>query len=408
MTAANSSNQELIPRRQTLLPIIAAWALCGNERSPTRVSEWINQLTALSTLSLATPYLAPDVNTFAAKIIAVRRYQASVIAQCDSTHSASKDSNAKPQVEHVFGLAKNCCALLVNDLLSNKANFAGLIDAEACAPIFVNCIEAWGGASKLAKQLAVNEYPINTSQGVQEMTQIYRLFDSKLKEALEVENAERKCSKHMIECMDAIYTAVVLQLIQLDSTTRLSPYESESRSSMVGERIADMDRMLRNYEHYSRLLNVPSDAEMKAKRLGFYSNLLNGCKGVTDSSDYGYVIRMCTSIMSYLSYSKEHRTDEFIPGGNDITNIFAEIVSLSCKFVVHPIERKRVLTKVYNDARQFFDKSDKKRFGVVDEASLLGAIRLELKELGTDNEADIEAFLESLEKGYSKKRRNAF
>ena len=135
---ADGSNESLAPRHETFQPIIAAWALCGNVHSQGRVSEWINQLTALSQAMPHLPYLSPDVNTFAAKIIATRRYQASLINiypdknAVDASLPDQKEEYAQNDLELVFKLARNCTELLNKDLMSDMTNFVGLVDADSC------------------------------------------------------------------------------------------------------------------------------------------------------------------------------------------------------------------------------------------------------------------------------------
>ena len=385
-------NKCLVPRHQTFQPIIAAWALCGNEHSPARVSEWINQL---SILSASVPNLKPDINTFAAKVIATRRYQAAVVNHCLSKDS---DQYTLPDAERAFSLAQNCYKLLVDDLLKEATNLAGLIDEGVCAPVFVNCIEAWGDVSRLAKQLDINQPAVNPTEGVREMINVLRMFDDKVERAFSLNN------KQTLECTRYVYTAVMHELIRLDSTSSLNTnVEGTPPSSIAVERIADIERMLRNYENYSRRMsrNESSDATVKARRIEFYQEILRGCRNVTSSTDYGHVIRICCAVMDYLSYSREHCVDEFSTGGHDITNLFVEIVPLTCKCVVHPRERKILLTKVFDNASQFFYRGDKPQFGFVDKASLIGAMRVAL----TDVDADMESFLETLEKQLPKRRR---
>ena len=340
------------------------------------------------------PYLTPDINTFAAKVIATRRYQATVVDQC---LSKACEQHAFPEIEHAFALAENCCNLLVDDLLKETTNFTGLIDAEVCAPVFVNCIEAWGDASCLTKQLDNNQSTFNSTRGVQEMMNVLRIFDDKVERAFSLNN------KKTLECIRDVYTAVVHELNRLDSTSSLQTNDESSPPSIAVERIGDIERMLRNYENYSRHLsmNQSSDATMKVRRLDFYEEILRGCTGVTSATDYGHVIRICCVVMDYLTYSREHCVDEFTTGGHDITNLFVEIVPLACRCAVHPRERKLVLTKVFDNACQFFYRGDKQQFGFVDKASLIGAMRLAL----TDLDGDTESFLQTLEERQPKQRR---
>ena len=395
--SADQPNSGLAPREETLQPIIAAWALCGNERSTARVAEWINQLAALSATM---PMLTPDLNMFTAKVIANRRYQASVIKRCfakaiESTET--KEQDAPEAVKLTFELAQRCCELLVDDLLSDKTNLAGLMDANACAPIFTNCIEAWGEAACLAKQLRINEYGLNLNHGVREMINICRHFESKVGMTLKLNQDGEKSNRHIIECIGDIFTAVVHQLSQLDTTSPLQLSESDDPpGSIVGERIPDVERMLRSYEQYTRLLNGSSDLDMKAKRLEFYGVILRGLRGVNATSDYGHVVRLCCVVMDYLSYSRECRDEEFTLGGDDMTDLYTEMVSLISNCTVNPRERKLLLTKVFNKASPFFDQLEdkKKQFGIVDKSKLIGAIRLALG-------GDAESFLEDLEKRQS-------
>ena len=346
------------------------------------------------------PMLTPDLNMFAAKVIATRRYQASVIKRCSKKaieSAETKEQDVQQAVKLAFELAQGCCELLADDILSKKTNLAGLMDSDSCATIFTNCIEAWGEAARLAKQQSIHEYGLNLNHGVREMINICRLFESKVGMTLKLNQEREKCNRHTIECIGDIFTAVVLQLSQQDNTSPLQLSESdEPPGSIVGERIPDVERMLRSYEQYTRLLNGSSDLDMKAKRLEFYGVILRSLKGVTATSDYGHVIRLCCAVMDYLSYSRECRDDEFTLGGNDITDLYAEMVSLISNCTVNPRERKLLLTQVFNKASEFFDQleNEKKQFGVVDKSKLIGAIRLALG-------GDAESFLDELEKRQS-------
>ncbi|KAL7487079.1 hypothetical protein ACHAW6_012673 [Cyclotella cf. meneghiniana] len=408
--AADRSNTSMTPRHQTFRPIIASWTLCGNELSPRRVTEWLNQLTALST---AMPYLSPDINTLSSKIIAWRRWQASVIEHSlrnsltymeDKLYNSSFSSESDTEVDNAFHLARNCRKSL-EEVLSEKTNFAGLVDAEACAPMFVSCIAAFGDASRLAKQNAVNGSMSILSLGVQEMIKVARLFDSKLDKALQVNTGEKGFNKHTIQCIGEIYSEVAAWLHQLDSTSSLKPCDESyiSKMSIFEERLADIERMLRLYEFYSRtqVLNGSSDVECKTTRLNFYKNILRGCNCIQDSSNYGNVVRICNLIMDYLVWSKEHREDEFINGGDDISDLFVDIVLTTGKCAIHPRERKLVLKKVYENACHFFDHDDKAtRFGQVDRSSLMGSMRHALVDVD-----DSESFLRTLEEQNLKQRR---
>jgi hypothetical protein len=105
--------------------------------------------------------------------------------------------------------------------------------------------------------------------------------------------------------------------------------------------------------------------------------------------------------MDYLVWSEEHRVDEFTTGGDDISDMFVDIVSITGKCAIHPRERKLVLTKVYENACQFFDHDDKTtRFGRVDRSSLMGSLRHALVDV-----ADSESFLRTFEEQPLKQRR---
>ncbi|KAL3799537.1 hypothetical protein HJC23_008664 [Cyclotella cryptica] len=405
MLAADRSNEDLTPRHETFHPIIASWTLCGNELSPRRVTEWLNQLTALST---AMPYLSPDINTLASKIIAWRRFQArtilTTIEEKTNNTSFANERDLSSEVDNAFQLARNCCNSL-EEILSENTNFAGLVDAEACAPIFVNCIAAFGDASRLAKQGAIEDPEFSLRLGVQDMIKVTRLFDSKLDKALQVSKGETGVNKHTIQCIGEIYSEVASWLHHLDSTSTVNPGHESSiaKMSIFGERIADIERMLRRYEYFSRnqALSGSSDVDCKTTRLNFYKEILRGCKGIQNSSDHGNIVRICNLIMDYLVWSEEHRVDEFTTGGDDISDLFVDITLITGKCAIHPRERKLVLTKVYENACQFFDHGDKTtRFGRVDRSNLIGSLRLALADVD-----DRESFLRSFEEQSLKQRR---
>jgi hypothetical protein len=77
----------------------------------------------------------------------------------------------------------------------------------------------------------------------------------------------------------------VCQLQELDALST----SKDNSISFVGDRIADVERMLRNYELSVRssMLNGTFDSEIEATRVGFFGKILQGLKGVNASSDYG-------------------------------------------------------------------------------------------------------------------------
>jgi hypothetical protein len=405
MMAAKETNDRLTPRQQTFRPIIAAWTLSGNQSSPARVSEWVNQLTQLS---FVMPNLGPDIDTLAAKVIVWRRCQIALLEQLSQKALASTAENnifatSDQDIELAFQLARSCCKSLEEVL--EKTNFAGLLDAEATAPMFTSCIAAWGDASRLAQQAGIKDGKFRPLVGVRDMIKVACLFDSKLEKAVAVKRAENSCGKHTIQCIGQIYSEVIAQLHQLDCTSSLAHDDEDSvntDASVFGERIADVERLLRLYEYYSRseLESGSSDTEVNAARLRFFKDVLVGCQCVSASSDYGHVLRICNFIIDSLSWSKDYRTYEF-GTCDDISSIFVDIALIAGKCVKHPMERKRVLSKIFDNASQYFDHKEKTDLSLrVDRSSVIGGMRLAL--VGID---DAESFLTSFEERPPMQRR---
>lgn len=241
----NGSDPDFSLRQQTFNPIIAGWALCGNESSPQRVADWINQLTAISQ---TIPSLNPGLDTMFVKALAWRRYQE---REC-------LDDN-----ELTLQIARKCSGCMVE---AQKMSFEELVASEACSTLYVNVIKAWGNVSKQVSSQHFL-YPINAA--VNEMMNAVPIFDSK-RHDVDVQD-ETQLQKKMLHCMGDIYTEAVCQLQELDALS----ISKDNSISFVGDRIADVERMLSNYELFVRssMLNGTFDSEIEATRVRFFGKI---------------------------------------------------------------------------------------------------------------------------------------
>jgi hypothetical protein len=392
-------------RVETFHPIIAAWTMCQFERAPARVKEWIDQLTGLSATNSR---LKPSLNTLSAQIISCRNVQAGIVSKANETKQSSfgdenavesvnvgDKSNMLRDVEMTFAAAENCMQNLKDLFPRSKLN--GVQDTVAMLSMLTHTVEAWGCASRFALLNPTGSPSLDASHGVHEMLKITRLFDSKIN-GEETDEGEAHTILHL---MGETYAEVISQLHHIDAAS-----DSDTMTACYFSReLADVEKMLHDYEFYSRS-HFPHGnftPESKALRRRIYKEALRGCAGVKSSADYGHVVRLCRLIMEQLSWLDERCLDS--ENGNvkdDITDIFVDIALLAGKTVRNPHERTYVLTVMWNNATHFFERRKKHEgssYATVDKARLIGAMRMAME----DSELT-EPFLRNFDKRPPKRR----
>jgi len=398
--AISSSSQT---RLDTFHPIIASWALCRLERAPDRVQEWNNQLSAISETK---PQLKPSLDTLSAQITAWKNVQAGIMAKLSQTEQPPSEktmisnSEVRRDAGMIFSAAKNCKQFLEEiyangSRLDDSSNIA--TDAMAFTNMFSDTIEAWGCASRFALLLPTNcSESLDPSQCVDEMLNIGRLFDDKINADVAEENTH-----HILRVVGRSYSEIASQMHQIDSI--LDPEEA---TTYVGRKIIDIEKMLRDYDLYSRKHFAQSSSfanENKSVRHRFYKEVLHGCTGVKSLKDHDHVVNACNLIMDHLSW----QDGQCQRGGGgsreveDVTEIYTTIAQLMGTAVTCPDERMDSLTSVYNNARTFFEKRKKfnaSSYATVDRARLLGAMRMAM-----DEYESTERFIDSFDKPRGRK-----
>ena len=197
------------------------------------------------------------------------------------------------------------------------------------------------------------------------------------------------------------YAEIASQMHQIDSAVD----SDDATICYFLLKFAHVERMLRDYEFYSRKHFSQSSSftsESKAVRHRLYKEILRGCSGVKSPRDYGHVIRVCKLIMDHLTWQDEQcwrgggRVEE------DITDIFVDIAHLTGTVVKSPHERMYVLTMIHNNASRFFERRKKfeaSSYATVDRARLIGAMRMAMGESELT-----EPFLRNFDKRKPKKR----
>jgi hypothetical protein len=177
---------------------------------------------------------------------------------------------------------------------------------------------------------------------------------------------------------------------------------STTRTPFFSREIADVERMLYEYDLYSRTHypegNFTIDSNAIRHRL--YKEILRGCAGMKSSADYGHIIRLCRLIMDQLSWLDERCLDNNIFSGNtngnytnfvkdDITDIFVDMALLAGTAITNEHERTYVLSVMWNNAKHFFEwnntrydggSSSNSNYATIDKARLIGAMRMAMKD----------------------------
>ena len=395
-------------RLETFHPIIAAWALCQVDRAPARVKEWIHQL---SGLSATMPHLKPDLNIISAEIISWMNVQAGIIAKANQTKKSSlssssegrlngisldsplqtSDENKVPQdVEMVFVAAKNCMQCLQTVLSAQPERSQ---DIEALTSMVINTIQTWGYASQFALlHPATLSATLDTSYGVHEMLNVAKLVigrtesdDNKNDDIFDDE--ERAYINFQL--LGQSYAEIISQLHQIDSASE-APSMEVSSFSYFSREIAHVERILNEFDVQSKKIS-PQDnfsSESTELRIRLYKEILIGCARLTSPSDFGHVMRLCKLIMDQLLWQEANCC--CVESGNnrnghihlpDITSLYADMALLMGTIVPVPQERTYVLTIIWQNAKQFFrPKSDRSTYATVNQARLIGAMRMAMGE----------------------------
>eukprot|EP00578_Thalassiosira_sp_NH16_P005449 CAMPEP_0181132354 /NCGR_PEP_ID=MMETSP1071-20121207/30950_1 /TAXON_ID=35127 /ORGANISM="Thalassiosira sp., Strain NH16" /LENGTH=1560 /DNA_ID=CAMNT_0023218681 /DNA_START=227 /DNA_END=4909 /DNA_ORIENTATION=- len=366
-------------RLATFHPIIAAWALCQFEHAPTRVKEWMNQLEVLSSVK---PHLKPDLSTLSAQIVAWWSVQAGLMTRLEESGKSSSEENLNNSssvdcrdMEIVFASAQNCTRYL-GEIRSNWSELGSSQDVTAMVLMLALTVEAWGSASRFALLHPTSSVQLDTSHGVHEMLRIARFFDDEINQD-EPNEEQAQLTLHL---MGEVFVEVVSQLRRIDSSVIES--DDSMGKSYFFEEIPDVERMLRDYEFYSRKHFSSSNftSESVALRHRFYKELLRGCARVQSSADYGHCVRLCRLIMDHLSWQDEQCHDSGDGRAKeDITDVYVDIALLMGTVVKSEHEKMYVLTTAHNNADRFFEKrrkSEASNYAEVDQARLIGAMRM--------------------------------
>lgn len=397
----------VIPRLKTIKPIVAAWALCGDERAPKRVKDWIDQLTMLSETTL--PHLRPGLDIFAAHVVAWRQHQMSKMKELE----IPAEDIPRDDLGAIFSAAQNCSDSL-EEIIGKNEMHANTRDVNSYTTMFTNVIQAWGAASISAVPLSSESDHFTPSRGVNQILKTIhllesvaaipdtKLFDEDVNElqSIEIEQS-REHKVFLFECMEEVFAEALEQLCRIDDSMREKNVSDETHpgKSFFLENIFEVEKMLRYYESQSRKVSTPDDPTSHdiARCCELYKKVLRGCMGVTCSHDYGHVVRISSAIMDFISW----RNDQFLTSDakrgqtNDITDLYYDIARLVGKVVLNQHEKQMALTEVFNRASQFFNQSHGEKtssaFATVDKAALIGAMRLAVE--GSFDDATTESFM---------------
>ena len=371
------------------------------------MKEWNEQLSAVG--------IEPDLSTLSAQIVAWKNVQDGKVKRINEApkiertyplqeNGSDQGHGMQMDVETVFTAAQNCTKFL-GEILQDR-NMSCVEDpqnAAALLSMFTHTIQAWSCASQFSLLHPTSSISLDASHGVSKMLDIGRVFHTKLCD----DNSE-EYSQHVLSLMGQVYSEIAIQLQRIDSAECSSSDEANTVSHFCYE-IADIERMLRDYEIYSRihLQSSTFTSASKAIRFALYKDTLRGCTAVKSPRDYGHVIRLCNLIMDHVSWQNKNCHE--IRSGNDqgadkddITDIFVNIAFLTQTVVENAHERMYVLTAVYKNASPFFAQKKKfqvSSYAVVDRARLIGAMR---KAMG-DSELT-EPFLHNFEERRQKRK----
>ncbi len=411
ISATVGLQSSVIPRLQTIKPIVAAWTLCGDERAPKRVKDWIDQLTMLSESSL--PHLRPGLDMLAAQIVAGRQHQISKLKELELFAADIHHDD----LSAIFSAAQSCSDSL-EEIIENHESHTNTRDMNSYTTMFTNVIQAWGAASISAVSVSSESDHLAPSRGVNQILKTIRLLESIAAvpdrscsdddvsnfQSIEIEQS-REHKAFLSELMGEIFAEALYQLGRIDTAVREKNDNDKMHPGKCFflEHIFDVERMLRYYESQSRKVSSPDDPAFVdiARCRKLYKEVLNGCMGVTCSHDYGHVIRISSAIMDFISWRNDQSLFSEAKRGqsNDITDLYCDIAGLVGKVVLNKHEKHMALTEVFNRASQFFnqghcDKSSS-AFATVDRAALIGAIRLAVE--GSFDKATTESFMGSFE-----------
>lgn len=391
-------------------PIIAAWAASGWE--PRRVRDWIDELASASSSESLPSLDPPDLEFRAFEVIANGSYLARLTA--DAGELTEQDSSATDQVEKIFHCARTMSRLVVDLLPARQIQVSDFVVATT---VLREAVIAWGNASQSTRFLPHDTRPeLDASISVDEMLRISKMLystDSQL--CFEQETIGHQQGVHNI--MGDVFAETVRQLHQVDKflgdgeTNKEDLLHCGRTRRFFVDKIAHVERMLREYESYSRehlsQSSVSVSSVGRSTRLELYRQILVGCHQCYagsdgTGSDFGHVARLSKLIMDQLSYQHESCHVKFTDR-EDITDIYVDIASLMGSTITESEVKMNVLRQVFNNASVFFAR--KKRFESsnyckVDKHRIIGALRVAM---GSDSELT-EPFIRSIERDTQKKR----
>ena len=392
-------------------PIIAAWAASVWE--PRRVRDWIDELDSASSSESLPRLDPPDLEFRAFEVIANGSYLARLAA--DAGELTEQGSAATDQIEKIFHCARTMSRLVIDLLSEKQIQFS---EFDVATTVLREAVMAWGNASQTTRFLPHDTRPeLDASISVDEMLRIakflYDSTDSQL--CFEQETIGHQQGVHNI--MGGVFAEMVRQLHHSDKSLGVGDTNTEdllhcgrSRRFFV-DKIAHVERMLREYDSYSRehlsQSSVSVSSVGRSTRLELYRQILVGCHQAYagsdgSGSDFGHVARLGKLIMDQLSYQHESCHVKFTDR-EDITDIYVDIACLMGSTITESEVKMNVLRQVFNNASVFFAR--KKRFESsnyckVDKHKIIGALRVAM---GSDSELT-EPFIRSIERESQQKR----
>jgi len=346
---------------ETFRPIIDAWALCGSEQAPARVTEWIN---SLAQLGATKPHLKPDWNILSAQITAWRNVQAGLMTRLKEPAVESifeKNSidggsveTTEERFKTIFSLAQSCSQFLEVVHSDWSAYLDSPREEQAMVSMFTNTVKSWGCASRAALLCREKSDSCDdVSHCVDEMMKIARYFDADL------DSEDKSDKEDVLYSMRESFAEIISQLLQIDSAMVDSDIMS---TSYFFQEMAEVERMLRGYDSYSQsqLSHSDNTPKINALRHRMYREVLHGCASVKSPDHYDSIIGICRLIMDHLAMQNDaHQFHDNVRDGDakvDITHIYVDMALLVGTIVKDEDERMDFLADLHNNASQFFQR----------------------------------------------------
>jgi len=321
----------------------------------------------------------------------------------DSSHQSSDVSKVSQDVDMVFIAAQNCLEQL-KTVLSEGNELEYSQDTVALNSMVGNTIKTWGCASRFALlHPTTSSASRDASHGVQEMLKISKI----VKDRAGFDNVNNndfdddEQAYFNFQLIGQSYAEIISQLHQIDSVlvestvTKKKDGVSTSPTSFFSKEIAHVERMLNEFDMYSKKLSPRGNytSESTALRHRLYKEILIGCTKLTSPSDYGHGIRLCKLIMDQLSWQEancnyDDNSGKYINVRDrpNITDLYTDMALLTSTMIPIPQERAYVLTTIWQNAKLFFrqklDRSThrstyyRNSYATVNQSRLIGSMRM--------------------------------